>query len=1419
MRRLTLTAAFLILFQFFSFTQTAFNFNINTTQRRQPISPYVYGTNDPYSYAGAKRLGGNRLTGYNWENNASHAGDDYFHRNDHYVPWQLGVPAAQYNTPASAITHFHNQSLVQGAYSLITLPMAGYVAADARDDDGAVVTEEEAAPSSRWNRVFTRKLAPFSLVPDLTDGNIFVDEELNYLLHQFGPSNTPRGIKGYSLDNEPALWPHTHPRLFGTNGLTVSYLMDRSVELATRIKEMDPAAEVFGPAAYGFNEYLNLQGASDWDDISNGHSLFLTYYLAEMRRQSGLAGRRLLDVLDLHWYPEDDLDSEISPFDDIIDDAELNRDRMNRPRSLWDPTYVENTWIGRFHQNDILPVIPTVHRYIDEHFPGTKLGLSEYSYMGGRHISGGIAQADALGIFGQQGLYFATYWGAVSFYIKAGFDIYRNYDGSGGRFGDIAVEATTDDREFSSVYAAENSLDNSKLHIIAINKDQVNERVANITVNSPVVYRSARVWMFDSTDIVIKRVDNIKVISGNSFQFTLPPQTVYHFVLTTEDLSIHPFTESAVIAPAVGYSDGGSSFTITAEITDGDNNITDVTVDLSSVGGSATQAMTRNGDTYTVTYTVPAGTATGLKSFVVRAVDADNQVGESTLTYRLIPRQAAEKIWDGDVLEAGTFEPPLHDPGDTRQGELRFEHSLTGGNEEPGSMYFHMEHDPNHWNIFAFRLDVDDNSTDVYRNVSDYEFLEFYIKSNAPATSDIYVSFRDHGYEDSNEIGLKRGGYISSFNPNGFTRVRIPLRDLARYTNFDLTRFWQMNFRTNTADKGFDVWIDDVRAVPFSHPSHRPVISDSTVTPTRNFADGHTTVTIEADVTDPDNDLQSVTIDLSPLHGPNNAAMMLVNGRYTITHTLPATIAKGRKMLTITAADAGHNSTQASLPFLVYQKATSDTVWNGDSKPMGEVLFLSNDETSIAVEPSGGHYRPGVMHVHLEEGDGNGEQYSQVVWDWNEGTNNENIQDATHKRFIQFMVRVEGSEVQPDFDFEFLLRDPFGRFSRAVNIRDYVSSFTGEYQQVRIPLAALLDGTRVDRSQLTGFSISAPDVLPEDGIEVYIDDIILLGSIAADVRLSSQDANCGSNGLITIDQIIDGPGDYNYLINGLPNPDGIQNAQFERLAPGEYDVKITGRNDFIYVASINIRGYTGINVATSVSGNTANALVSSGSGNYRYLWSTGDTTSSLTGAPWGVYTVTITDRLTGCAATATAVIGTPLAAEALNVSVFKVNKNAKITWKATQTPFVQYYEVLHSLDGQSFEVVAHVNADDEKERHAGSYQFYHTKPAYGTNYYMVKGWRANGKVLLSKIKSVVFENEAQRAIAVPNPVVNSLHIRTKRKIIEVKVSDSNMKELKLHSYRAVHDGAILDMSQQPPGIYIVTIKYEEGWESIKVLKL
>src|SRR6185295_3319375 len=106
------------------------------------------------------------------------------------------------------------------------------------------------------------------------------------------------------------------------------------------------------------------------------------------------AGRRLVDVLDLHWYPEargggvrvTEADSS----------AAVAAARVQAPRSLWDPSYVETSWISQDAGVGAIRLLPRMREKIAAHAAGTLLAITEYNFGGGAHISGGLAQADAL---------------------------------------------------------------------------------------------------------------------------------------------------------------------------------------------------------------------------------------------------------------------------------------------------------------------------------------------------------------------------------------------------------------------------------------------------------------------------------------------------------------------------------------------------------------------------------------------------------------------------------------------------------------------------------------------------------------------------------------------------------------------------------------------------------------------------------------------------------------------------------------------------------------------------------------------------------------------------------------------------------------------------------------------------------------
>lgn len=482
------------------------NVKVDVGGSTKSISPYIYGVNQYTTQDTIKnvtthsiRQGGNRMTAYNWETNASNAGSDWQHSSD--------TNLSTSNDPADCVQGLSKSAEKNNIdYKLTTLQLAGYVAADKNGS----VSEAETAPSDRWNKVVLTKGSAFANTPDLTDGVVYMDEYVNYIINKLGDSTSSTGIQGYSLDNEPVLWSHTHSRMH-PEPVTIEELRDKSVEMAIAVKKLDPNAEIFGPALYGYTAYDHLaddDSSNEWETIKaqNGYNWYIDCYLDQMKQASDEAGTRLLDVLDIHYYSES---------------ARVGvEDRLQSVRTLYEDGFAENSWIGQWCQSN-LPILPTIQKSIDKYYPGTKIGITEYNFEG-EDLSGALAQAEALGCFADAEVYYATIWGGNPYQLSA-INLYTNYDGKGGNFGNNLVPTTTDDVSLASSYAAINDNDKSEVTVMLTNKDMEKSENAVISLNnSDKTYEAAAVYAIYGDSSEIRLLDIVENVNDNKVEVTLP---------------------------------------------------------------------------------------------------------------------------------------------------------------------------------------------------------------------------------------------------------------------------------------------------------------------------------------------------------------------------------------------------------------------------------------------------------------------------------------------------------------------------------------------------------------------------------------------------------------------------------------------------------------------------------------------------------------------------------------------------------------------------------------------------------------------------------------------------------------------------------------------------------------------------------
>ncbi len=541
----------------------AIQFSLNSGQDVKSISPWIYGSNSSnITNRTFDRSGGNRMTGYNWENNASNAGSDWYHHSDY------GLVNNQSNAaPGSAVRGMIQNAATAGRASLVTIPMAGYVAADGN----GTVDETEVAPSPRWKKVEAKKSTIYpgsslSTNPDKTDGYVFTDEFVNWA-EDFKQDSQQ---VWYSLDNEPALWgealpagwqsgdeprpwenpPYpgvpasaggrTHP-LIHPFAPTYNEMRDKTIAHATAIKDVNPNALVFGGVGYGYAEFNSLQGSLSGTSPSHpggdqgGELHYYERLLNDVRAKEVELGRTLMDVIDLHWYPEAQgggvriTGSETS--------TAVVAARVQAPRSLWDPTYTETSWITGCCSGGPIKLLKHVQRDVADFKPGTKIAITEYNYGGGNHYSGGIAQADFLGILGREGVFAANWWDVNngSTYVNAAFNMYVNYDGAGGQFGDTSIDADTSNIAQSAIYASVDSSDPNRMIVVAINRT-ANPITTGIAVTHDRVFDHAEVYHFTDSSANITHAADIELDLLNAFQYTMPKWSVTTFVLVSDGL-------------------------------------------------------------------------------------------------------------------------------------------------------------------------------------------------------------------------------------------------------------------------------------------------------------------------------------------------------------------------------------------------------------------------------------------------------------------------------------------------------------------------------------------------------------------------------------------------------------------------------------------------------------------------------------------------------------------------------------------------------------------------------------------------------------------------------------------------------------------------------------------------------------------
>jgi hypothetical protein len=343
-------------------------------------------------------------------------------------------------------------------------------------------------------------------------------------------------VRFYQLDNEPDIWFATHRDVHPV-GATYTEMLRKTESVAGAIKATDPAAQTIGPSGWGWSSLFfsgydqqycaaHSCGAVPPDAARHGGVPFATWYLRQLRAYQHKTGVRLLDYFDNHWYPQEaGVDSE-------ADDPATQALRLRSTRMLWDPRYVDQSWI-----NQPVMAIPRMKQLVAQNYPGTKVAITEYNFGALDKVDGGLAEADVLGIFGREGLDLATLWGppAAADPGAFAFHMYLDYDGKGAAFGDTSVRAVSSAQTTLAIYAAQRSSDGA-LTAIVINKTH-HALTSPLTVTGLAASATAQVYQYGQAEPAAIVHRPAQAFRNGAATVTFPAYSITEFVVPASGLS------------------------------------------------------------------------------------------------------------------------------------------------------------------------------------------------------------------------------------------------------------------------------------------------------------------------------------------------------------------------------------------------------------------------------------------------------------------------------------------------------------------------------------------------------------------------------------------------------------------------------------------------------------------------------------------------------------------------------------------------------------------------------------------------------------------------------------------------------------------------------------------------------------------
>ncbi len=538
MKKITSLFLLSIIFLHHAIRAQTITISIDANAGRKTISPYIYGKNNNLSddpgkptkaadwkfmrEAGlrfTREYGGNNGTKYNWRLKLSSHPDWY--NNVYSHNWDYAARTLQDSMPstqgmwgfqligkaAATATANFNDFAYNGSiwWSGVNQNLAGGGTVNA---GGGSKAQKEGDPTlylMSWN----------------------ADSTTTLLDHWFGSKGLgydKNKLRYWTMDNEPEIWFGTHDDVMPTQ-LSAEAFMQSYFAIAKKARAKYPEIKLAGPIPATEWQWYN------WNNTKitvNGKSyVWLEYFIKRVAEEQKISGLRLLDVIDIHSYPNENKDEDIVQLHRIYFDTTYVYPGANGVKTTG-PSAWDNSITKEF-------VFERCNRWLNQYMGanhGVNFAVSEYGFTNNNANVTAVSYASVMGTFAEHNVEYFTpwYWHVGMWEVL---HLYSRYSKT------TSVKSISSEEQTVSAFSSINSAADSMTVVLVNRSLTATKNVKVVLSNFTVVngsYSSKQLKQLPATETFVSHTSNALqtgsvMATGNSFTMDLPALSTTAIIL------------------------------------------------------------------------------------------------------------------------------------------------------------------------------------------------------------------------------------------------------------------------------------------------------------------------------------------------------------------------------------------------------------------------------------------------------------------------------------------------------------------------------------------------------------------------------------------------------------------------------------------------------------------------------------------------------------------------------------------------------------------------------------------------------------------------------------------------------------------------------------------------------------------------